>query len=359
MSTSRIRLQFRRALPHLDLDIAIDAPGQGVTALFGPSGTGKTTCLRVLAGLERLPGATVEANGQVWQDGAGTFVPAHRRRIGFVFQDACLFPHLNVRRNLEYGLSRRGAAGGAGEFERTVEMLGIGALLERTPQHLSGGERQRVAIARALLTNPSLLLLDEPMASIDVARKSEIMPWLERLRDELSVPIVYVSHAIEEVVRLADHLVRIEDGRVVASGPLAEIVPQLPGADARDNVVGAILAARVIGHDGRYGLLRVAFDGGELQLDHPALPTGRSLRVRIQARDISLAVACPEGSSILNILPGTVEALRESGEAHILVTVRVGETRFVARVTRLSRDRLQLAAGLRLWVQLKAAAVIA
>lgn len=357
----RIHIRFQRTLPQGALDIALDLPGHGVNALFGPSGAGKTTSLRVLAGLERLPGAYVEVNGEVWQDDArGIYVPVNRRQIGYVFQEASLFPHLSVRQNLEYGLRRRRGLKPVVNFDHAIELLGIGALLERSTDRLSGGERQRVAIARALLAAPRLLLLDEPLAAIDAARKNEILPWLERLRDELVLPMVYVSHSIEEVARLADYVARIDGGRVVAAGALTAVIHELPRLEAEPDDLGGLVSARVVGYDDAYGLLRVAFAGGELQLAHQPMAPGRTLRIRIPARDLSLATTHPVGSSILNVLRARIEGCRSAPEsAHVLVDLRVGDSHLVARITRLSWDRLQLVIGGEVWVQVKAAAIVA
>jgi molybdate transport system ATP-binding protein len=215
---SRIEARFEVRYPGFALDVTLDLPGRGVTALFGPSGCGKTTCLRAMAGLLHAPGGRLRVQGEVWQDDH-RFVPTHRRPLGYVAQDAALFPHLTVRGNVEYGMKRVPAAQRKVSIDQAVALLGIDALMGRRPDALSGGERQRVAMARALATSPRLLLLDEPMAALDARRKAEVLPWLERLHRELDIPVIYVSHAIGEVARLADHLVLMEAGRVVQSGP--------------------------------------------------------------------------------------------------------------------------------------------
>ncbi len=351
-----IKATFKLAYPGFTLDAEMDLPGNGVTALFGPSGCGKTTLLRCIAGLERGNGR-LAMNGELWQD-AGVFVPTHRRPLGYVFQDARLFAHLNVRGNLDFG-QRRGTGTAAVSRNSVVELLGLGSLLERLPERLSGGEQQRVAIARALLTAPRLLLMDEPMASLDLARKQEILPYLERLRDELDIPLIYVSHAADEVARLADHIVVMEGGRAVAQGPLAETLARLDlplhlGEDA-----GAVFAGTVAERDAQWHLARVEFDGGELWVRDSGVPVGRAVRVRILARDVSIAASRHQDISIMNVLPASVVA--HAGENHpasVLLQLRLGNTMLLARLTRRSAQRLDLAPGREVWVQIKAVALV-
>ncbi|PKO84836.1 MAG: molybdenum ABC transporter ATP-binding protein [Betaproteobacteria bacterium HGW-Betaproteobacteria-11] len=358
-----IAARFRVDYAGFALDVDLDLPGRGINALFGPSGSGKTTLLRCIAGLERGLGR-LQVNGETWQD-ERIFLPTHRRSIGYVFQEASLFPHLTVRGNLEYGLRRAAGAGadqagGNGRnFGPIVELLGIGALLERKPDHLSGGERQRVAIARALLPAPRLLLLDEPLAALDLARKREILPYLERLRDELEIPVLYVSHAADEVARLADHLVVMAEGRVVTHGPLAETLARvdLPlrfGEDA-----GVVFAARVVERDAEWHLARVAFDGGELWIRDTGYAADQSVRLRVLARDVSIAASRHDDVSIMNLLPVTVTAhASEDHPALVLVQLRAGGTTLLARLTRRSAQRLALAPGSQVWAQIKAVALV-
>ena len=361
MISSRIKAKFRRELPGFTLDVDLDLPGRGVTALFGPSGSGKTSCLRLLAGLERAPGAQVEVNGEVWQDDAqGIFVPVHRRALGYVFQEASLFPHLSVRANLNYGRKRRGTKNAPVDFDRMVGLLGIEALLERAPAGLSGGERQRVAIARALLAGPRLLLMDEPLASLDQPRKREILPYLERLHDELDVPVVYVSHASDEVVRLADFLALLRGGRVLAQGPLIEMLARLDLPEEFTDAAGVVIEGTVGGYDHEYGLLRVDFTGGNLRVVHPSMPLDRRLRVQVKARDVSVTRSEPGETSILNLLPATVVAVVPAEDAaQVLVRLDAGGAPLVARITRRSWDNLRLAPGVAVWAQIKAVALLA
>ncbi|BDT56575.1 molybdenum import ATP-binding protein ModC [Massilia varians] len=342
------------------LDVDLDLPDRGVSALFGHSGSGKTTCLRAIAGLERASGGYVALGDEVWQDEArGLFVPPHRRALGYVFQEASLFPHLSVRANLEFGLKR--VAAGARRFALgpVAEMLGIGPLLERSPASLSGGERQRVAIARALLSSPRLLLMDEPLAALDLKRKQEILPYLERMHDELSIPIVYVSHAPDEVARLADHLVLLEAGRVAASGPLGELLARadLPAVFADET--GVVLDTVLAEHE-EDGLSRLQFPGGSLYVGRRRETIGSHLRCRIHARDVSLALERPHRSSIVNLLPTVVTAATATDTpGHVLVHMRMGETTLLARISERSRRELGIVPGLPVWAQIKAVAPLA
>jgi molybdate transport system ATP-binding protein len=353
----RVRLHLRRDAFALDVDL--DLPGRGISALFGPSGSGKTTCLRAIAGLERAPGGYVAVGGDVWQDdAAGVFVPVHRRALGVVFQEASLFAHLSVRANLEFGRKRVPPAERRFEPEAVAALLGIGHLLERRPDRLSGGERQRVAIARALLASPRLLLMDEPLAALDLRRRQEILPYLERLHDELSIPIVYVSHSPDEVARLADHLVLLDEGRVVASGPLGQTLARadLPPAFADD--AGVVLDTVLEGHEDD-ALSRLAFAGGVLYVGRRQEAIGTRLRCRIHARDVSLALSRPTGTSIVNLLPAVVSATAATDTpGHVLVQLRMGEVPLLARITERSRRELDVAAGHRLWVQIKGVALL-
>jgi molybdate transport system ATP-binding protein len=339
--------------------VELDLPARGLTAIFGPSGAGKTSCLRVLAGLDRAEGV-VRLGGDVWQDDArGIFVPTHERALGYVFQDARLFPHLSVRGNLDYGRARRAAVAGV-TFDALVERLALGALLERRPAHLSGGEQRRVAIARALLAGPRLVLMDEPMASLDVALRAELLPYIERLRDEESVPIVYVTHSLDEVCRLADHLVLLEAGRVRASAPTAAALTRLDLPTAVFDDAGVVLSTRVAEHDDRDQLTRVSFEGGSLWLGRVSRPVGAPVRVRVLARDVSLAREPPGSSSILNVLDARVEETDDHGpdRVNVRLSVGVGGPSVLARVTRRSRDALGLRPGAAVYAMIKSVALV-
>jgi len=356
-----VRLHLKYSAFALEVDLHL--PGRGVTALYGHSGSGKTTCLRCIAGLERAEDGFVQVNDEVWQDSrSGLFVPPHKRALGYVFQEASLFPHLSVRANLEFGLKRIPRGQRRVDMAQATELLGIGHLLERHPQHLSGGERQRIGIARALLTSPRLLLMDEPLAALDSKRKSEILPYLERLHDELDIPVLYVSHAQDEVARLADHIVLLRDGKALASGPIGETLARLDLPLALGDDAGVVISGTVSAYDAHYQLLSLQLPGSALHMRvaHAPLALGKALRIKVQARDVSLNVQAEEHSSILNRLPVTViQEIAADNNAHVLVRLDAGGTPLLARITRFSRDQLQLHPGQTLWAQIKAVAVLA
>ncbi|WP_137895477.1 molybdenum ABC transporter ATP-binding protein [Ramlibacter sp. 2FC] len=355
-----IQARFEIARPGFTLDLALDLPGRGVSALFGPSGCGKTTCLRAMAGLERARGGWLRVDGEVWQDEArGHFLPTHRRPLGYVFQEASLFPHLSVRGNLAYGMKRVPQAQRRVSLAQAVDLLGLAPLMDRQSGTLSGGERQRVAIARALATSPRLLLLDEPLAALDAPRKAEILPYLERLHGELDMPVLYVSHALDEVARLADHLVLMASGRVVASGPTGELLTRLDLPLAHGDTAAAVITGRVRDHDARYHLTCVDFAGGSLRLPSTQpRPTGQTLRLRVQARDVSLALQAQSGTSILNVLPARVLSLSEDSPGQTMVALDLGGARLLARLTRRSVDALALAPGMPVHAQIKGVAIL-
>ncbi|MCB1357896.1 MAG: molybdenum ABC transporter ATP-binding protein [Maritimibacter sp.] len=351
-----LSVALHHALPGLALDVAFDAP-PGVTALFGPSGAGKTSVLNAVAGLTRPERARIVVDGEVLCDTAsGTWLPPHRRRLGVVFQEGRLFPHLNVAGNLTYGPRMQRARPDRAEFDRVVAMLGIGALLDRRPAGLSGGERQRVAIGRALLARPRMLLLDEPLAALDAARKTEILPYLERIRDEAGVPMLYVSHSASEVARLATTVVVIEAGQAVRVGPAAEVLGDPGLAPAGGRAVGAVLTATVTAHHDD-GLTEIDAGGTRLMLAGIDTPPGRHVRVRIAAHDVILSLTPPEGLSALNVVPGTVRALHPEPGAGVVVALDTPAGPLLARITRRSADRLGLAPGTRCHAILKTVAI--
>jgi len=353
--------RFELSHPGFALDVDLALPGSGVTALFGPSGSGKTSCLRCVAGLERGARGRLVVAGETWQDSErGLFLPPYRRALGYVFQDANLFEHLDVRRNLLFGWQRVAPGERRLALEQVVELLGIAGLLTRMPARLSGGERQRVGIARALLTSPRLLLMDEPLAALDAERKAEILPYLERLTRELALPILYVSHAPDEVARLADHLVLLEQGRVLASGPTSAVLARLDLPIALAEDAGVVLEGRVLGHDPDYGLLSLGLPGEQrVLLAHAPLPPGQALRIKVLARDVSLSLE-RQHSSILNVLPATVAEIAPTrSPAQVLLRLDLGGTALLARITRYSLERLSLQPGSQVWAQLKSVAVLA
>lgn len=351
-----LQIALNHRFGDFSLDLAFEAPA-GVTALFGRSGSGKTTVINAVAGLLRPDKGRITAAGLVLIDtDAGLFVPPHRRRVGYVFQEARLFPHLTVRQNLLYG--RWFAATDQNvSFDRIVELLGIGQLLARRPAALSGGEKQRVAIGRAILSNPRLLLLDEPLAALDETRKAEILPYLERMRDELHLPMLYVSHALSEVARLADTVVLMESGRVTAAGPTADILSDPTAATGLGlREAGAILTTRLVGQE-TDGLSRLDSAAGPIWLPRIVAPPGTNLRIRILAQDVMLALTRPEGISALNILPATVRDIRQGDGPGALVRLDVGGEVLLARITRRSARVLALAPGKPVFAVLKAVSV--
>ncbi|CRL97747.1 MULTISPECIES: molybdenum ABC transporter ATP-binding protein [unclassified Pseudomonas] len=356
-----VRLQLTYSGFALEVDLHL--PGRGVTALYGHSGSGKTTCLRCIAGLERAEDGFIQINDEVWQDSRnGVFVPPHKRAVGYVFQEASLFAHLSVRANLEFGLKRIPRQQRRVDMAQATQLLAIGHLLDRNPQHLSGGERQRIGIARALLTSPKLLLMDEPLAALDSQRKGEILPYLERLHDELDIPVLYVSHAQDEVARLADHIVLLSDGKALASGPIGETLARLDLPLARGDDAGVVINGTVSAYDEHYQLLTLQLPDSALHMRvaHAPLAVGKALRIKVQARDVSLSLQAEEHSSILNRLPVTVtQEVPADNSAHVLVRLNAGGTPLLARITRFSRDQLQLHPGQTLWAQIKAVAVLA
>ncbi|HET8747783.1 MAG TPA: molybdenum ABC transporter ATP-binding protein [Ramlibacter sp.] len=364
--TAPIFIRAELARPGFTLDMDLELPPRGITAVFGPSGCGKTTLLRCVAGLERPRAARISVQGQVWQDSIeGVFLPPWRRPLGYVFQEASLFDHLDVRGNLEFALQRRkGGENGNGrdrgfELPALLSMLDIGHLLARRPHQLSGGERQRVAIARALATRPRLLLLDEPLAAVDVARRREILPWLERLRDELHVPMLYVTHAADEVARLASYLVLMESGRCLAAGPLAETLARVDLPLLAGDEAAALLEGEVEEIDARWHLAHVVFPGGSLWVADSGLIAGRAVRVRVLARDVSVVREPPHGSSIQNVLPCQVRAIAPAGHpSQVTVQLACGSTLLLARVTARAVHQLKLAVGDPVWAQVKSAALV-
>jgi molybdate transport system ATP-binding protein len=344
--------------PEFRLTAQGEFPGSGITALFGRSGAGKTTLLRCIAGLERAPVARVSFNDQVWQDHR-CFVAAHLRPIGYVFQESSLFPHLDARGNLEYGLNRVPAAQRRIGFDQAVQLMGLESLLAHRANELSGGQRQRVAIARALLTSPQLLLMDEPLSNLDLASRAEILPHLERLHDELAIPIVYVSHEISEVMRIADHIALLEAGRMTAFGGIHELLtrPDLPLAHLE--AAGSIFEGVIAQHDAHYHLSYVAVAGGQLAISLRDAPLGQHVRVRIDARDVSLALKPPEHSSITNILPGRViDVSADRDAAQRLVRIDVGGRPLLARITWRSVAQLAIVPGMALYAQVKSVALM-
>tara|TARA_R110000787_G_scaffold89717_5_gene189785 strand:+ start:2553 stop:3629 length:1077 start_codon:yes stop_codon:yes gene_type:complete len=339
------------------LAVSTSLSGAGVTAIFGRSGAGKTSLLRCIAGLDQATGS-VTVNGERWQSDCN-FTPVHQRALGYVFQQQNLFPHLSVRDNLLYGFKRVAQSGRTIPFDEAVTLLGLEPFLNRMPQQLSGGQQQRVAIARALLTSPRLLLLDEPLSSLDTQSKEEILPYIERLNKNLGIPILYVSHSAMEVTRLADQMVLLDQGRVSANGAINELLtnPALPLAYGED--AAAILTGAVVAHDSKFHLSSVALPAGDIWVAHTKLPIGRQVRLQIFARDISLALSKPSQSSIQNLLQGTIVSLNDTNEpAQVLVQVDLAGQHCLSRITRRAASTLKLRPGLPVYLQVKSVAVM-
>ncbi|MCH2568434.1 MAG: molybdenum ABC transporter ATP-binding protein [Pseudomonadales bacterium] len=356
--TANIKIKLAsRVSSTFHLSVDTEVPGTGITGIFGTSGSGKTTFLRCIAGLHHAEGTLVVA-GTTWQD-TSTFVPTHKRSLGYVFQEQSLLPHLSVEGNLDYVAKRSESISRTARSD-IINQLGIGSLLVRSPEKLSGGERQRVAIARALMRQPSLLLMDEPLASLDIAHREEILPYLETLHDSLAVPMLYVSHASEEIARIADHILVMDDGQVVDSGDVSSVMnaPAFPTASQDD--VGVLITGKIGGRDDHWHLDKVLFPGGEIWVrSHPERNVGQKLRIRILAKDISLSLSEHEDSSFLNKLPATVTAISvEDHPAMQRVRLDVGGNTLFARLTSRSVDHLNLATGTRVVAQIKSVAIV-
>lgn len=356
----KISVAIKDTLGRLNLDVAFDVPAKGVTALFGPSGCGKTTILRCVAGLHHARSGRCVIGGDIWQS-EGYFKPVYERPIGYVFQEASLFPHLSVKRNLLFG-SRDAQKDRSHQFLEVIELLGVDRLLDRSPKNLSGGERQRVAIGRALLSDPRLLLMDEPLSALDRLTKEEIMPYIERLQTTLNIPVLYVSHDINEVERLADHLVLIENGGLVASGPLPQLQsdPSLMLASAANAAVS--LKAEVIAYDQEFKIARFAINGAFLNAPSQPLATGERRRLKIYAGDVSLTRDPGHTSTIDNLIPVRILDIREIEPAQIITILGIGShgegEHMLARITKKSWSGLGLGIGQSVFAQVKAVALI-
>jgi len=339
----------------LDVDLSISS--QGITSLFGPSGSGKTTLLRAIAGLDRHRDGYLKMNDKLWQE-AERFVAPHQRSLGYVFQEASLFTHLTVRDNLEYGLKRVPHAERKISLGSAIELLGITSLLERKPRTLSGGERQRVAIARALAVSPGLLLMDEPLAALDRASKQEILPYLESLHDELEIPVIYVTHVSEEVARLADHLILLEAGCVMATGAISEILTRLDLPLAHGSDAAAMIEVVVAGHDEVYELTHLDFGGGRISVTRTMQQIGQRLRLRLLAQDVSITLEPQSSTSILNVFPATVDEMLAEEGAQVTLRLLAGDVPILSRITRKSAVELDLKPGKSVYAQVKSVVLL-
>ena len=362
-----IYLQINIARSAFELKLELQLPGQGITAIFGPSGSGKTTLLRAVAGLEKNPQGRIQIAANIWQDTKqGIHLPTWQRPLGYVFQESSLLPHLSVAENLNFGLKRALKSANSAQTEAnkalqaSIELLGIGSLLKRMPDELSGGERQRVAIARAIAMQPQLLLMDEPLASLDAARRREIFPWLARLRDELKMPMLYVTHSAEEVTRLADHLVVLDQGHVKAQGSVSAVLTQVVNPVVVGEDAGALIEGCIGAVDAQWHLSRVDFDGGCIWMRDAGLPVGKAVRIRILARDVSLATAEPQNTSIQNQLRGSIQSITpDAHPSQVMVVIKCGADEVLARVTKRAVDELCLQVGQSVWTQVKSVALVA
>ncbi|RIZ66521.1 MAG: molybdenum ABC transporter ATP-binding protein [Methylococcales bacterium] len=354
-----INARFKLNYDDFRLDVDLTLPSTGVSVLFGHSGSGKTTLLRCIAGLEQAPLGYLEINEHVWQDSKRQiFIPTYKRPLGYVFQEANLFSHLTVLDNLHFGLKRIKNNLGLIKLNQTIELLGIGHLLARMPNNLSGGERQRIAIARALALNPEILLMDEPLASLDLKRKQEILPYLSRLHQQLDIPVIYVTHSQQEVAQLADTLVILEDGHILAMGPLAETQSRLDLPLAQDREAATVWQVKIIEHESDYHLTRVEFEGGSLSLAAIEAEIGAVLRVQIYARDVSIVLIKPSATSILNVLPAVITELIEGRDSQTVVQLKVGQQLLLAHITRKSLLLLGLKIGMLVFVQIKGTSIL-
>jgi molybdate transport system ATP-binding protein len=350
-----LELALKRRQGDFSVDVNLRT-GPGVTALYGRSGSGKTSVVNMVAGLARPDQGRIVVDGRVLFDSEARInLAPEARRLGYVFQEHRLFPHLSVMGNLCFGRNRLAPAERTADFDQVIEVLGIGHLLDRRPANLSGGEKQRVAIGRALLASPRILLMDEPLAALDPTRKSELLSFIALAAKRFAIPILYVSHAMDEVIRLADTLVLMDEGRAAAAGPLEELMadPALRPLTGRYEA-GAVVSAYVSGHDSAYAMSRLSFDGGTLLVSQTDLPVGAKVRVRIHARDISIAIDPPERVSIRNVLPAVVVSVSPSESCRVDVVLACGAARLWVQITSLAQAQLHLAPGMRVHALIKA-----
>ncbi len=352
---TRIQVDF----PGYSLNVDLTLPGKGITGIFGASGSGKSTFLRAIAGLERSINSRIVVCDELWHDDSkNLFVLPYKRPVGFVFQDAALFTHLTVRKNLEFGLKRIPEKDRKISFDYVVDLLGIGHLMQRKPDTLSGGEKQRVGIARALATSPKILLMDEPLASLDSQRKAEIIPYLNRLNEELEIPILYVSHALDEIVALADHVVLLENGKVRASGNTDRILTRLDLPIAHSQDAASIINGTIIERDTRFHLNKVAFSGGIITMISNINQIGKKVRLRVQASDVSLTLQKSTDTSILNIIESRIVDLHDNNEGLVMVELDANNTPLLCRITARSASNLHLTPGKKVYAQIKGIAIV-
>ncbi|MCE2027184.1 molybdenum ABC transporter ATP-binding protein [Sessilibacter corallicola] len=355
---TEITVHYQVNRPEFHLNVKFTANGTGVTALFGQSGSGKTTLLRCIAGLEQADEGIFIFNGEPWQN-TDINLPAHKRPIGYVFQEANLFPHLSVEKNLQYGFKRRKASEKSIGYDDAIHLVGINSLLKRLPSQLSGGQRQRVAIARALLTNPQLLLMDEPLASLDIQSKAEILPYLEQLNQQLDIPVFYVSHSPDEVLRIADDIVLLKDGHVEATGHLNDVLTRTDLPLAKLEEASAAVTGVVSKHNEEFHLTYVKIQGGTVAVSKLNLPIGHKARIRISAKDVSLALTPAQNTSITNAFPVKIASITPTVDpAKVLIKLDMGGDYFLSQITKLSAHQLELTVGKIVYAQIKSVALM-
>lgn len=351
--------QFQVDYGAFQLALDLKLPNRGVTVLFGDSGSGKTSLLRCIAGLQTAQYGHLQINGKLWQDSnKGVFLPAHQRPLGYVFQQANLFPHLTVAENIQFGIKRLDKSAAKANLAELIELLGIENLLKRLPDKLSGGEQQRVAIARALALNPEILLMDEPLAALDFKRKQEILPYLQNLQQRLEIPVLYVTHSLQEMLQLADHIVLMNQGQVEAFGSLSQVLSRIDLPLAKQREACSVWQTELSAHDADFQLSEVQFNGGSLSLPRLDAPIGSAVRVQIYARDVSVCLEKPQASSILNILPAQIEQISEADDGQTVVQLRVGDQALLAHITSKSKQLLGLNRGMAVYVQIKGSSVL-
>lgn len=358
---ARFQQQFSRDNRHVfDLDVDITLPAKGIIALFGHSGSGKTTLLRCMAGLQKSQDGEMIVKGEVWQNQT-TRIATHKRQLAYVFQEASLLPHLTVQDNLHFAIKRAKPTDQQTQSE-IIELMGLGKLLKQLPSQLSGGEKQRVALARTLMTQTKLILMDEPLASLDLARKLEILPYLEKLKASTQVPIIYISHDISEVARLADYVVVLEQGKVAMHGPVVEVLPHISQLQGMADETSVVLEAKVVAREVQWHLIQVNLANSQqstLCLRDSGEKIGDILRLRLLAKDLSIALENHDDSSIVNRLAATISAIQTDPDpAMVLVELQVGQCRLIARITQRSLSHLKLEVGKPVWAQIKSVAIV-
>lgn len=354
-----IEANFQLKLDKFELNAQLQLPATGISVISGASGSGKTLLLRCIAGLERPQAGYCKIAAELWQDSTSNYyLAAYQRSVGYVFQEACLFPHLTVQQNIEYGRQRVRKAGSWSGLEYALELLNIEQLLKRKPDRLSGGEKQRVAIARALAVHPKLLLMDEPLAALDQAHKQEILPYLRQLQQALQLPILYVTHSSTELMQLADHVVLMKQGKVIASGGVQSVLTRLDLALLPIQPLASVLIAEVLGHDAEFQLLHLQFSGGAISVPHAALAKGSKLRLRIDAQDVSLSLQAPTSTDLFTKLPANVLALVDNAVGYKLFSLQIGNDLLLAQLNLKAASQLKLELGQVVYAEIKHAVVL-